>query len=437
MKYFYACPEIPVDHDEVIRERFRYWDCEQHIYKEERLVCLDTRKPGDKTVPLEKLEVVRDRFQEWTLFPGQLKVNSPSMVEDESLAATRKVRLQEDKALKESISRQKHIEQLIFEETKKCKRDSNNPTAAKKVKKATTPALVVVNSSQKGLRATNSNASATNATNTLITTKQLNYLLAEITELKRLNQSQSGSQSQQSATVLKLHNDIAEEDSKIMLAQKKRKLAEEDLETAQTLQATKRLELEAMEFANQLRREGELQRIKLKVQADEIQDESSRRRAALADEERRRRYNHEDQQRRQEMHFATEEHALMIHKEKANLQMAASNQQHEQQLQLIYASQQPNNLAMIMGNISRPTHGTPTAAFEGADSSKFLHTSVTSCKVVQKEEAEEVNDIVPNNDLILQKLLEELQREKDIQNRLKERDRAGVDDGDVADNEDA
>ena len=134
MKYYYACPEIPVDHNEVRRDRFRYWDCEQHIYKEERLVCLDTKKPGDKTVPIEKLEVVRDRFQEWTLFPGQLKLNSPSMVEDDTLTATRKLRIQEEKALKESILRQKHLEQLIETEAmKKSKKDS------KKMKKHWNP----------------------------------------------------------------------------------------------------------------------------------------------------------------------------------------------------------------------------------------------------------------------------------------------------------
>ena len=87
MKYFYACPEIPVNHQEIKEDRHRYWDCEQHLYQESRLVCLDTRKPGDKTVPKEKSDV-SDRFQEWMLYPGTLKPTSESMIEDSSLATT-------------------------------------------------------------------------------------------------------------------------------------------------------------------------------------------------------------------------------------------------------------------------------------------------------------------------------------------------------------
>jgi hypothetical protein len=40
LKHFYACPHISVDHGEVKRDRFLYWDSGQHIYKEDRLVLL-------------------------------------------------------------------------------------------------------------------------------------------------------------------------------------------------------------------------------------------------------------------------------------------------------------------------------------------------------------------------------------------------------------
>ena len=129
MKYYYACPDIPVDHDQVRRDRHRYWDCERHIYKEERLVCLDTKKPGDTTVPQEKVEVVRERFHEWILYPGQLKVNEPSMLEDESNVYTRKLRAKEDKALKDSIERQRILEQQIEALLKKEKQDGGGSAA--------------------------------------------------------------------------------------------------------------------------------------------------------------------------------------------------------------------------------------------------------------------------------------------------------------------
>jgi hypothetical protein len=93
------------------------------------LVCLDTKKPGDTTVPQEKVEVVRERFHEWILYPGQLKVNEPSMLEDESNVYTRKLRAKEDKALKDSIERQRILEQQIEALLKKEKQDGGGSAA--------------------------------------------------------------------------------------------------------------------------------------------------------------------------------------------------------------------------------------------------------------------------------------------------------------------
>ncbi len=149
------------------------------------------------------------------------------------------------------------------------------------------------------------------------------------------------------------------------------------------------MELEARDYERKLQRESEVHRVKLKVQADEIEDESARRRTALAGEERRRRYTQEDQQRRQEMEFATEDHALKIHKEKANMRMAASSQQHEQQLQLLFASQQPNNLAMLLvGNMGRQKSRSATpAAFEDSFHKPPRPTSTSSSQPTQQKEA--------------------------------------------------
>lgn len=422
MKYFYACPDIPVDHDEVRRDRVRYWDCEQHIYKEERLVCLDTRKPGDKTVPIEKLEVVKDRFQEWTVFPGQLKVNAPSMIEDESLAATRKVRVHEEKQLKESILRQKNLEQLI-EATKKGKKDSTTAVAEKKVKKVNQQATVeAVSTSSKGSRTLKATASIIDS-NSFVTVKQFNQILADLAELKRQNEViRSNVQTQQSsAAVSKVTKQISDEDSALLLAQKKRKVAEEDLETTQKLAQKAVVQVEADEKVQQIRREGELQRVKLKVQADEIQDESARRIQARNEEERRRRNTFEDKQRRQDMEFAEQDHAVSIEEKKANIRLKASNQQHEQQLQLIYASQQPNNLAIVIGNKGHQANSTPAATVQNTTGGR---TFATSSKIVQK--AEEVQD---ENAILLQRLMEEIQKEKNLQSELLAA-RVGADEGD-------
>jgi hypothetical protein len=424
MKYFYACPDIPVDHDEVRRDRVRYWDCEQHIYKEERLVCLDTRKPGDKTVPIEKLEVVKDRFQEWAVFPGQLKVNAPSMIEDESLAATRKVRIQEEKQMKESIQRQKNLEQLIEAATKKGKKDSTTAVTEKKViKKVNQQATVeAVSTSSKGSRTTKATAPIFDS-NFFVTVKQFNQILAELADLKRQNEVlRSNVQNQQSsAAVSKVTKQISDEDSALLLAQKKRKVAEEEFETTQKLAQKNLVQAEADEKVKQIRREGELQRVKLKVQADEIQDESARRIQARDEEERRRRNKFEDQQRRQDMEFAEQDHAVSIEEKKANIRLKASNQQHEQQLQLIYASQQPNNLAIVIGNKSHQANSTPAAAVENTTVGR---TFSTSSKVVQK--AEEVQD---ENAILLKRLMEEIQKEKNLQSELLAA-REGADEGD-------
>ena len=425
MKYFYACPDIPVNHQEIRLERHRYWDCEQHIYKESRLVFLDTRKPGDKTLPEEKPELVKERFEEWTVYPGQLKSTSASMIEDASLAVTRKLRLQEEKEmkLKESLARQKIIEAQI-EAAKNNAADSGS-TTVKGTKRTKKPA--VETSSKKGSREAvakvpTASASGHNSSGG-VTDRDIKLIIAEIAELKRINnKSQFGSAVQQPATVSKRHHDLDEEDAKLQLAQKKRKLAEEDLQTTQAVQAKNRLELEARDYERKLQRESEVHRVKLKVQADEIEDESARRRTALADEERRRRYTQEDQQRRQEMEFATEDHALKIHKEKANMRMAASSQQHEQQLQLLFASQQPNNLAMLLGNMGRQKSRSATpAAFEDSFHKPPRPTSTSSSQPTQQKEAN-AEDVIKKQ--ILQKLMQDLQDEKDLQQQMRENEEA-------------
>ena len=440
MKYYYACPDIPVDHDEVKRDRLRYWDCEQHIYKEDRLVFLDTKKPGDKTVPPEKIDLVRGRYQDWTVFPGQLKAFEPSMLEEEVEVVGRKLRVQENKALKESLARQKLLEESIDKITngKKNVATSVVGTVPKKGRKNSPPKVkpsTVSSRSAPPRISSSADGNLSAANNKLIST-----LMAEIADLKKQNQSQSSSRkpnaSLSSTSSNVFSDEINEADQKLILEQKKRKIANEELEAAQARTAKNKLEVEARLHEDQIKREGEVQRIKLKAQADDIQDQSERRRIARDEEDRRRRFNQEDQNRRQEMQFAKEEHAVMIQKEKANITMSASTQQHEQQLQLIYASQQPSNLAMVLNkmkgtkqptyNVVKPIQQHRTAAFEG------FH-NVSSSKVGQKRKTRDVEDGAAGKRTqdddeaqVVHNLRQQLQRERDIQENI----RRGNDDAD-------
>ena len=124
----------------------------------------------------------------------------------------------------------------------------------------------------------------------------------------------------------------------------------------------------------------------------------------------------------------------MIQKEKANITMSAATQQHEQQLQLIYASQQPSNLAMVLNrmngtkqptyNVVKPIQQHRTAAFEGF---------VSSSKVGQKRNTRDDEDGAAGERTqdddqaqVVQKLRQQLQRERDIQENI----RRGNDDAD-------
>ena len=110
--------------------------------------------------------------------------------------------------------------------------------------------------------------------------------------------------------------------------------------------------------------------------------------------------------------------------------MAASNQQHEKQLQLLYASQQPGNLAMILGNMKSQS-AAPTPA-EFADRNSFRHASATSSQSIQRNETK-TEDAIKNQ--ILQKLMKDLNDEKDIQQRII-LGTGGADNGDDEDEED-
>jgi len=441
MKYYYACPDIPVNHDEVRRERLRYWDCEQHIYKEDRLVFLDTRKPGDKTVPPEKLELVRGRYQDWTVYPGQLKPFEPSMIEEESQAVDRKLRTQENKALKESRERVKLLEEKIASMTN-AKKTASSVTAPKKRKKSSP----LKAKPSKPAPRISSSAEGNSLSSAAANNKVISALQAEIAELRRQNHSQSSSRNPKStstSTYSKVVDEINEADQKLILEQKKRKIADEELEAAQSRTAKNKLEVEARVHEEQIQREGEVQRVKLKAQADEILEESESRRRARAEEERRRRFNSEDQDRRQQMQFAKEEHALMLQKERANITMSAASQQHEQQLQLIYASQQPNNLAMVLNRkqgtqqpnyVVRGTQQHLNTAFFGTEQAVFHQvSSSSSSKVGQKRNTRGDDDGDGGADEEVQKLRLELQKEKEIQENI--RRGANEEDGDYADEE--
>ncbi len=148
MKHFYICPHIIVDHAAVKRDRFLYWDTWPHIYKEDRLVLLDTRYPSNKNLPTEKLDIVQDRFHQGTLYPGRLKAHEASMLVADTLLASsraaRKLEEQQQQAIMQaSMKRTRELEALIedhksLQPSKEGKRLNKSETS-KKGKASKTP----------------------------------------------------------------------------------------------------------------------------------------------------------------------------------------------------------------------------------------------------------------------------------------------------------
>lgn len=376
MKHFYACPDIPVDHSLVKRDRFRYWDCEQHIYKEDRLILLDTRFPSNKNLPNEKLEVVKARFNQWILYPGRLKAHEDSMLEEQSLLQSRSVRQSEEKAMKESLQRAKELKALI--------KEAQNPQQAKstaeKKPKLSVPRKTKRKKSNGGSRKKKSSketqSTTDNAKSMEAMQRQIDQLTAQLATAERKNSaaaakfisnstSSSNSMHNQeisppSKRIADLEKASKEEDLKIALVGKKRKVVEEEKHLAedendllQLKSAKKRLKLETVAHANKLLHEGELQRVKLNAAADEVRHENQLRRRSIGDDERRRRNGFQDSQNRQQLQFAAEEHAIAMEKERARIQNAGSTIRHNQLVELAELNQRPTDLVAVTGKSSK------------------------------------------------------------------------------------
>ena len=422
MKHFYACPEVLVDHALVKKDRYRYWDCEQHIYKEERLVLLDTRFPSNRNLPPEKLEIVQDRYNQWILYPGRLQAHEDSMLEAQTLLISRSARQQEEKAMKESLKRARDLELLIS-----AQQNQQNRSHSDKRAKQSKPLRRTSNGGgPKNRKETpeylskvyESTSSESNDHSVMQT--QINQLLVELSELRKQNSiaarvtnsnssSSLSSVSPQSKRLSDLEKASKEEDLTLALLAKRRQLAEEEQEMAEFKAVKKRLKLESIAYANQLLREGELERVKMKIQADQLQTESSLRQQNIAEEDRRRRNDFDDSKRRQQLQFASEEHALMLEKERARMKITDSTVQHNQMMQMVALSQRSNDLALVIKNTKFKQNVASESS--GAD----ICDTQSSTKSSKKENTGS-NDSQVN---LLQDLRRKLREEKDLQNRIR------------------
>ena len=402
MKHFYACPHIIVDHAAVKRDRFLYWDTWQHIYKEDRLVLLDTRYPSNKNLPAEKLDIVQDRFHQWTLYPGRLKAHEASMLEADTLLASRAARKLEEQQqqaiMQASLKRTRELEALIeghksLQPSKEGKRLNKSGTS-KKAKASKTPRVKSDTKNVPNISKVLSPTAANVHTNAAMQ-QQIDQLLAALAEEKKKtslalrgtnNSSASAVRYQEekeisppSKRIADLEKATKEEDLKLALVAKKRQVAEEEQDLQQLKAAKKKLKMESMSYASQLLREGELDRVKLKVQADQIQADHVHKEQKRAEEDRRREADFEDSKRRQSMQFASDEHALMLEKERARIKITDSTAQHNNMMQLVALSQRHHDLSLVMKHatpqldssaVSTHLDGPKTASKSSSSSSK-------------------------------------------------------------------
>ena len=173
--------------------------------------------------------------------------------------------------------------------------------------------------------------------------------------------------------------------------------------------AKKKLKLESMSYASQLIREGELERVKLKVQADQIQADHAQREQKRAEEDRRRQTDFEDSKRRQQMQFAADDHAVMLEKERARIKITDSITQHNNMLQMVALSTRHHDLAVIMKHAtSQQDCYTDSTHSEGRKKASSSSSSKTESACSSKDAASIVED-----------LKKQLKDERDLQENLK------------------
>jgi hypothetical protein len=77
MKNFYAAPEVFIDTDSLKQERYQYWRCENHLYRPEKLLLLDTKSPGVRTVLDATPENIQRAEKYWSIKPGAKTAAAP------------------------------------------------------------------------------------------------------------------------------------------------------------------------------------------------------------------------------------------------------------------------------------------------------------------------------------------------------------------------
>jgi len=97
IKHFYVMPEVPVDYEKLSRARLRYWDMNRHEYNEERLIQIDTHRPGDLTVVRATSQQVASSLSTWTIRHGPRDILAEAKLSGEEKAPTRAV-LNKEKA---------------------------------------------------------------------------------------------------------------------------------------------------------------------------------------------------------------------------------------------------------------------------------------------------------------------------------------------------
>jgi hypothetical protein len=196
---------------------------------------------------------------------------------------------------------------------------------------------------------------------------------------------------------------------------KKRKVAEEEEDLQQLKAAKKKLKLESMSYASQLIREGELERVKLKVQADQIQADHAQREQKRAEEDRRRQNDFEDSKRRQQMQFTADEHAVMIEKERARIKITDSITQHNNMLQMVALSTRHHDLAVIMKHATPQQDCYTDSAQKKQDGRKKAPKSTSSSSSLKNESASSSEDAAS----IVADLKRQLKDERNLQENLK------------------
>ena len=173
------------------------------------------------------------------------------------------------------------------------------------------------------------------------------------------------------------------------MVEEEKKLAEDENDLAQLKTAKKRMRLETVAHAKKLLHEGEVQRVKLQVAADEIKHESQLRRRSIGDDARSRRNAFQDSQNRQQLQFAAEEHAVAMENERARIKNAGSIIRHNQVVELAELNQRPTDLIAVTGQSSKQQYLVDDSK---QSASAHVQPSINSNKISKKSQVVCINN---------------------------------------------